>query len=125
DELDQLGGVAELARGREARGQVAAQRDDVADAVRPVALELRRDLLARGGDVGDVRRRLVAGAAHLEDRLERAFARRAAGAEGHREERGLQRCELAPGLAQLVLARRSLRREELEAKGSASHRDTV
>ena len=41
-----------LARHRHARGQVAAQRDDVADAVRLVLLEDRRDLGLRRGDAG-------------------------------------------------------------------------
>ena len=59
DEGDELVGVAELARGAEARGQVAAQGDDVADAVAAIALELRGDVVARRGDAGDVRRRLV------------------------------------------------------------------
>ena len=116
DERDQLAGVAELARVGRARRQVAAQRDEVPDAVLAVA----REHLGAGssrvepmhemcGAAGD------AFAADLEHRLERAFARRAAGAERHRAERRLSCAELAPRGAQLLHAFRRARREELEA----------
>ena len=65
-----------------------------------------------------MRRRLVAGGADFEHRLERAFARGSAGAEGHREEARLQLAELLPGLPQLRFAFRRLGRKELEAEGA-------
>ena len=116
DEGDELVGVAELAGGGEPRRQVAAQRDDVADAVRLVPLELGHQVGAGGGDAGDVRRGLVARRADLEHGLERALAGRPARAEGAREELGLQLPELLPRRAQLFLPLRRLGREELEAE---------
>src|SRR5204862_3191576 len=61
----------------------------------------------------------------LHHRLERAFARRAAGAEGHGEERGLECAELLPGVAKLAAAFGGLGREKLEADrpaGEPAHR---
>ena len=80
---DQLVGVAQLAAGGEARGQVAAQRDDVADAARAGS--------ARAGPAGPSRVEATQdrcgaaskpGGADLEHRLQRALARGAARAEG-------------------------------------------
>src|SRR5205085_4361356 len=89
--------------------------DDVADAVRPVALKLLGDVGLGGSDARDVRRGLVSRGADVEHGLERAFARRAAGAIGAREEARLEPGELVPRGAQLLLSLRRLRREELEA----------
>ena len=69
DEADELARVAQLPRRGDAGGQVAAQRDEVADAVRAVALELLGEVLARRGDAGEMRRRLVPGGADLEHRF--------------------------------------------------------
>src|SRR4051794_28542745 len=79
--------------------------------------EDRLDLGFRGGDTRKMRRGFMARAANLEHRVERALLRRAARAEGHREEARLQLRELFPGRAELGLAFRRLRREELEAEG--------
>src|SRR5205823_710912 len=120
-ELDELAGVAEFARHRLPRRQIAAQGDDVADAVAAVALELRGDLLARGRDARKVRRSLVARGADLEHGLERALAGRAAGAVGAGEEGGLQRAELLPGVPQLGSPLGRPRRKELEAEDPSVH----
>ena len=91
----QLGGVAELARRRQARGQVAAQRHDVADAVRLVFLDHLERGPARGSHARQVRRRRVAVLADLEHGGERALARRAARAVGDGEEIGLRAARAA------------------------------
>ena len=117
DERHELVRVPQLARHRHARRQVAAQGDDVADAVVLVVREDVGDLGLRGRDARQVRRGLVAGGEDLEHCIERALLRRAARTEGHREEARLQLRELLPGRAQLGLAFRRLRREELEAEG--------
>ncbi len=121
DEGDQFVGIAELTRGRDPRRHVPAQRHDVADAIAAVALELLADFLAGRGDTRKVRRGVVPGLADLQHRLERAFARRAAGAEGAREKARLELGELLPGRAQLLLALDRLRREELEAESLSVH----
>ena len=69
DERHQLVGVAKFSGGPQAGGQIAAKRDDVANAVALVALELHADVVARRGDAGDVRRGLVAGLHDVEHRL--------------------------------------------------------
>ena len=94
DEAHELVRVAEVADVGAAGRQVAAQRDEVPDAVAAVLREHVADALARRADAREVRRAVHAFGADLEHRRERAFARRAAGAEGHRAERGLQLREL-------------------------------
>jgi hypothetical protein len=86
DERDQLVRVAELAGGREPGGQIAAQGDQMADAVVPIACSDFADALARGGDAGDVRCRRLAGWCECRARFQRAVARRAAGAIRDRKE---------------------------------------
>ncbi len=115
DELHELVRVAEIADVGAARGQVAAQRDQVPDAVAAVLLQHVANAVARAADARQMRRAVHALGANLEHRRERAFARRTARAEGHRAERRLQRRELAARGAQLRDAFRRLRREELEA----------
>src|SRR5258708_243856 len=121
DERDQFVGIAELTRGGDTRRHVSAQRHDVADAIAAVALELLADFLACRGDTRKVRRGVVSGLANLQHRLERAFARRAAGTEGAREKARLELSQLLPSRAQLFLALRGLRREELEAESLSVH----
>jgi hypothetical protein len=117
DELDQLVGVAELAGKADAGGQVAAQGDDAADAGGLVALQDLADVLAGRADARQVRRRLVAFALDLEDGFEGALLGGAAGAEGDREELGLEHGQLLAHHAQLVGAFGGLRREEFDGEG--------
>ena len=116
DERDQFVRVAELAGIHGARRQVAAQRDDVADAVGLVLLEDRGDVLARRSDAGQMGSRLVTGGLDLDHRLERPVAGRTTGAEGHREELRLELGELFARRAQLGHALGRLGGEEFEAE---------
>ena len=75
-----------------------------------------RDRRARAADARNVRRRRHPFGAELEHRGERAFARRAAGAERDRAERRLQLRELPSRRAELLDAFRRARREEFEAE---------
>ncbi len=119
DERHQFVGVAKLAGSRQSGRQIAAQRHQMPDAVVLVLLQHVADALAGGGDARDVRRRRVPLGADVEHGAQRALARRAARAEGHREELGLELGELPRGRAQLLRAFRRVRREELEAERAA------
>ena len=123
DERDQLVRMAELAGVERSRRHVAAQRDEMADAVRAVLREDLREVRARRADARDVRGRGHALGADLEHRLERAFARRAARAERDRAERRLELRELPARRAQLLDAVGRARRKELEAVGAAGRRN--
>jgi hypothetical protein len=89
DEGDQLAGVAELARGRGAARQVAAQGDQAADLLLPVGAEDLGDAFAGRADAGDVRRGGMAEGGDVGDGGERLVAGGAAGAVGDAEELGL------------------------------------
>ncbi len=121
DERHQLVGIAELADLAHARRHVAAQRDDVADAALAVGLEDIADALARGSHARQVRRGLDAFALDLQHGIQRALLGGAAGAEGHRDELGLQRSELRTRVAQLLGALRRLGREEFKAEVAVLH----
>src|SRR6185369_5526838 len=121
NERDEIARVAEFAGIDAARRQVAAQGDDVADVVRAVLLQHVTQRFAAAADARQVRRGSDALADHLEHRLERAFARRAARPERHRAERGLELRQLRACRAELRRAFRGLWREELEAERSILH----
>lgn len=90
DEFHQLIGVAEFAGRHHAGRNVAAQRDDVADAVVAVFIENGADIVAGGTDAGQVRRGGMAFAADFQHRRQRAVAGGAAGAEGDGKELRLE-----------------------------------
>ena len=115
DEFHQLVGVAEFAGKADARGQIAPQGHDAADAGGPVALQDLADVLAGGADARQVRRGLVAFLLDLEDGFEGAILGGAARAKGDREELGLEHGELLAHRAQLVRAFGRLRGEEFDA----------
>src|SRR5215210_9417886 len=94
NEADQLAGIAEDARALHIAWQVAPQRDDAAHSGVLVPGKKLAEALARALDAGQVWGRLDAGRGHRPGHgLDGARAGRAAGAEGHREERRSQRCE--------------------------------
>ena len=95
DERDELVRVAELARVDASRRQVAAQRDEVPDAVRAIASSTSR-MPSRVEPMHEMCGAPSWPSARISSTVvERAFARRAAGAERHRAERGLELRELA------------------------------
>ena len=118
DECNQFVGVMELSSGRGTRGQVAAQGDEMADAVFTVAAQDVANVVARRTDAGDMRCRGVTGSPQIKHGAQRAFAGRAAGAVSHRKEFRIQRCQLFGGLGELVQSFRRVRREELEAESA-------
>ena len=83
DEFDEFVGVAEFAGLGHARGQVAAQGDEAADAGGAVVGKDVADVLPRRADAGEVRRGVEAFGGDVLDDGEGALARRAAGTEGH------------------------------------------
>src|SRR5690606_41608376 len=99
----------------ETRGQVAAQRDEMADAAVLVALQRLADAVAGGRDARDVRRGRVPARLDVEHGLERAIARGAACTVGDGGEFGAELGELTGGDAQLLPALRRVGREEFEA----------
>ena len=115
DEGDQLAGVAELARGRGAARQVAAQGDQAADLLLPVGAEDLGDAFAGRADAGEMRRGGMAERGDVGDGGERLVAGGAAGAVGDAEELGPRGGELGHHRLQLLAADRRVRREELEA----------
>ncbi len=118
DEAHQVRRKAEFARNRDPGGHVAAQRDDAADAVRPVLRDHVADVFPRGSNAGNMRHGSMPFRLDFKSGRERAFARRASRAESHGEERGLQLRELPARGAQLLHPLRRLRREELETEGA-------
>ena len=90
NEFHQFARVAELTRLGHARRQVAAQRNDAADTRIAVLGEHGAVVLARSADAGKMRRGWPAFALDLQNRLQRAVARRATGAEGAGEEGGIE-----------------------------------
>ena len=91
DEAHQVGGVAELARGGGAAGQVAAQRHQAVDALGAVGGQDLGDAGLGAAHAGQVRRGLEAHRGDVLHRGQRLFARGAAGAVGDAEELGLSR----------------------------------
>ena len=95
--------------------RVATQRDQVADALAPVAARDRQDLAARGADAGEVRcageRRVALDARH---ELVSALARGAVRAVGYRNEARSQGRQALDGVPQDRRHRRIRRREEFE-----------
>lgn len=83
DEFDEFVGVAEFAGLGHARGQVAAQGDEAADAGGAVVGKDVADVLPRRADAGEVRRGVEAFGGDVLDDGEGALTRRAAGTEGH------------------------------------------
>ena len=115
----EVGGVGETARVRHVLrlplGRVAAQRDDVADALVPIAARNGQHLVLAGTDAGQVRRTGEPGLARdAGDDVVGAVARGAVGAIGHRHEPRPQRREPLHRLPQRRLHLRRLRRKELE-----------
>ena len=74
DEADQFVGVAKLARLGHAGGQIAAQRDDMADAVGAIGFQNFANALARRSHAGQVRRGGESGGLDIEHRFQRAIA---------------------------------------------------
>jgi len=116
DEFDQFVGMVELARLGHARGQVAAQRDNPADAGGAVLGEHGADVLAGRTDAGQVRCGDMTFGLHLQHGFQGAVARRAAGAESAGEKRRLELRQLGTHRAQLHHAFQRLRREKLDGK---------
>ena len=116
---DQLRRVAETCGARPMRAlpprQIATQRDQVANALVPVAARDCEDLAARGADAGEVRCARERGVA-LDARHDvvGAFARGAVRAVSHRHEARCQRREALDGVPQDRLHRRVRWREEFE-----------
>ena len=103
DERDQLRRITEIADLDHARGHVAAQGDNMPDAVGLVFIEDRCDALARTANAGEVRRGVETIALDFEHCRQGAVAGGAAGAECHREKARLQLLQLTLGDAQLLL----------------------
>src|SRR3989344_9680167 len=99
-------------------GQIAAQRDHVADAELAVAVEQRANVRTRGAHAGDMWRGLLALRLYLLHRFISAFARAAARAEGDGKELGLQLRELLNGFAQLDPPFLVPGREKLKTEGA-------
>ena len=116
DESHQLVGVAELAHVLRAGGQIAAQRDDVPDAMAFVFVEDGADVFPRRADAGQMRRGLVAFLLDFDHGFQRAVARGAAGAESYREELRVELGELLARGAQLVHALGRFGRKEFETQ---------
>ena len=122
DEGDELLGVLEGVPGTVVIGhrprRIAAQGQDVLDARIGIAVEDGRELLARVADARQVRDGRQPGLAlDPHDQVVSPLARRAAGAVGHRHERGPERLELGDRLEEIVGGPVGLGREELEAEG--------
>src|SRR3569833_2246475 len=116
DEFDQFVCVAELAGLAHARGHVAAQRDQVANALRFVVVEYLSDVVLGRADARQVRRNIDADFPFdFAHGFEGAFLGRSAGAERHRGETGFQRRKLQIGLTQFCRAFLALGREEFDA----------
>ena len=124
DEGHQFVGVVELAGVHGARGQVAAQRDQMADALAFVCVEDVADALFGRADARQVRRGFRAGGLDLAHGFQGAVAGRAAGAEGHGKELGLELRQLLARGAQLLGAFRRLGREEFKAVSAFGHTST-
>ena len=119
DEGHQLVGEAQLPCLDHPGGHIAAQRDDALDAGFAVALEGLAERSSGRRHAGDVRGDLLPLGLDLERHAQGAVARRAAGAEGHGEERRMELRELPAGDAQLLEPFGRLGREQLEAESAA------
>ena len=117
DELDEIRGVAELARRGGAAGQVAAQCHQAANALRAVGVEDLRDALRGAAHARQVRRRLVPERGDVLHGGQRLLARAAAGAVGDAEELGFDRRQILHHGLELLAADRRVGREEFEADG--------
>ena len=78
DEFHEFIRIAQFARTRRARGQVAAQRDDVAQAVGFVQFQGCGNVIQAGADAGNMRRGIAAGVADVEHGIQGAIAGRTA-----------------------------------------------
>ena len=95
--------------------RVTAQRHDATDPCFLIAPHHRIDLVPRRADAGEMRGRVDPGLGlHPADHPERALARRAAGAVGHRDEARMQWRQLVDRLPEPLLHDVSLGRKELE-----------
>ena len=98
DKGHQLGSIAHAAAGETNAGRnVAAQGNDMAHAHAFVFVQQRGHFVAAHADAGQVRCRRRAFGKHVADGLQRAAARRTAGAGRAGKERGLKLPELAAG----------------------------
>ena len=121
DERHQLVGVAQFARiAAHARGQVAAQGHHAPHALVLVGLEDVPQILARGADARQVRRRLAAQVAQRAHGIRRAGAGGAARAEGHADVLGLDGQHLLGRAHQPLLAGQVARREEFQTESGSS-----
>ena len=121
DEFDEFIGVVEFARVHGAGRQIAAQRDQMADALALIVAQNLADVLAGRADARQVRRGLGAGRLNLAHGVEGAVAGRAAGAEGDGKELGVELRKLLAHGAQLVCAFRRLGGEKFKTEGACRH----
>ena len=106
--------------------RVAAQGQDVLDGRLRVAIEDRGELVPAVADARQVRDRRQPGLPlDPDDQVMGSLPRRAPGAVGHRDERGLQGLELRDRLEQLVRGLVGLGGEELEAEGGGAGLENV
>jgi hypothetical protein len=110
DRETDVSGAAEAGR------YVAAQRHHPVDAEGDIAIDQSFDRAAVVGAHREVWRHFETGSGETGHGLERAVARRTAGAVGHRIEHGSIALERRGGFEQRCLAFVGLRREELEAE---------
>lgn len=121
DERHQFVGVAQFAGvAAHARGQVAAQGDHAPHAFVLVGLQDVPQVLARGADARQVRRRIAAQVTQRAHRVGRAGAGGAAGAERHADVLGLDRQHLLGRADQPLLASQVARRKEFQAESRRS-----
>src|SRR3989344_1032255 len=118
DKSHELVGMKKIPGPGRILGQIAAQRDHVADAEPAVTVEQRANVQTRGAHAGDVRRGLLALRLYLLHRFISAFARAAARAESDGKELGLQLRELLNSFAQLDPPFLVPGREKLETEGA-------
>src|SRR5215204_3869911 len=117
NETYQLGGTFEDARALHVAWQVAPQRNDATHSGFLVQVEKPANALACALDARQVWGYLDAGLApRLIRGLDGTRAGRASGAEGHRKERGSQRCQRPESYGEVFLSRGRLGRKQLDAK---------
>jgi hypothetical protein len=121
DEFHQLLGVAECVGGavviRPVAGRIAAERQDVLDAARGVAVENAGHLVEVVAHACQVRNgRQLGFAFDADNEVVRALAGRTARPVGHRYERRLELLQRRDRAEQLLARLVGLRREELEAE---------
>jgi hypothetical protein len=129
---DEIGRVREAVGARfvrhRARGRVAAQRDDVADALVPILARDVEHFAAARADAGEVRHAIEARLfLHARDDVVSALAGAAIGAVGHGHEGRAQRLEIPDGFPECLLHHLVGGRKELEGNGNwlgTGHRKT-